>query len=105
MITITKFLIALKDERDRVGIAIRVIEAALATNGQRPGEEQPPRPYGRAAAIARRLRTAKWLAKFDLTEPRRPPENSRGAISRAKHWGLIKAKGEGYVRTSKPFII
>jgi hypothetical protein len=50
-----------------------------------------------------RQRSADVLAQFDETEPR-PSHGFRGMGSLVRR-GYLRAKGDGYLRTSKPYVV
>jgi hypothetical protein len=58
------------------------------------------------AVLARRQRTFAFLQTLDTKTPRVPEENLRQlGISPLLNHGYIKKKGEGYIRTSKPYVV
>jgi hypothetical protein len=74
--------------------------AALAQHtGAQPG--RTPRVQTKEAKREQRARTQALLERYDRNEPR--PFLSRG-MQTLLRWGYLKRKGDGYVRTAKPFV-
>jgi len=62
--------------------------------------QDDPDYHSRAAVTARRARTRRFLATLDPVTPR--PAKFQG-IGPLMLYGYIAKKGDGYIRTSKPF--
>src|SRR5262245_5521252 len=60
--------------------------------------------FSNAEKLARRKRTAAKLAHFDTDTPKSLNGHGKGSGGLVAA-GYLKAKGDGYVRTSKPFQI
>lgn len=86
-------------EKKQTGIGTVLRQAAALDSERR--KAQPVRSGTLAAVRASRQRTAEKLASMSRTEPQ-PGEKGFGPLVQA---GYIKAKGDGYVRTTKPFKI
>jgi hypothetical protein len=78
-----------------------------AASSSRKRKPSAARMYG-AKAIERRKGTAAILAQFDPREPRLPGEIENGGkryggIGPLVRRGYLKRRGDGFVRTGKPF--
>lgn len=99
------------------GGAPAVFDAAVALDAarrRRAGEPEPPAPprvRGAHSAMIRanRKRTGALLARFARARSPIPTSTLRQADARRiavlLRWGLIARKGDGYVRTEKPFSV
>jgi hypothetical protein len=87
------------------GRAANVLQQAVTLDLARVTATRTPRKKRKGAAIAdkaaARRRTAALLASFDATLAK--PGQSRSIAVLVRH-GFLKKKGDGYVRTSRPFV-
>lgn len=58
------------------------------------------KPHGKESVRERRERSAELLKKFSPDEPRVIKSMSMGSLVRR---GYLKKKGDGYIRTAKPY--
>jgi hypothetical protein len=81
-----------------------------AKSGRTPAKKNPtkkkPGQHYRNL-LAQRQRTANILKLFDTTEPRRglPGGKTSHALGIYTQRGYLQRKGDGYIRTAKPFIV
>jgi len=79
-----------------------VIEQAIELDDQRRTAKKAKRKKASGSPEAvqkRRRRSVKYLAGFDATHPRPSESGMSSMIAR----GYLRKKGDGYIRTSKPF--
>jgi hypothetical protein len=75
------------------------LESATPRAAARPG-------YGtRRRQRARRKASADLLAAFDTSTAREAPPGKERAVAPLIRHGYLKKKGDGYVRTLKPFFV
>lgn len=94
--------------RGRTAPASSVLEQALALDAARRNgkgkaipQSKHPDYHTRVVEIARRQRTAAYLATFDLHTPH--PGIAKKGVAPLLVNGYLKRKGDGYVRTGKEF--
>ena len=89
------------------------VDKSVAERERRHARAATPAPKKKPGTAARpgsfsdqrrrqRQQTAEYLAQFDTEEPRTIPSPALGAYVRR---GYLKPKGDGYLRTSKPFTV
>lgn len=67
--------------------------------------------FGRGRIAAQRARSEEFLAHFDTKKPTLPPSNGNGnpimrsALGPMVRRGYLAKKGDGYIRTTKPYVV
>jgi hypothetical protein len=86
----------------------RIVQHPPNTTKKSVTATKKPRGFHSGRIRAQRARTLKFLAQFSTTEPRqaRPPGAAmiQGLGSLVRR-GYVTKKGEGYIRTAKPYVI
>jgi hypothetical protein len=85
--------------RRHIDTTIDKVRARAGKSGPKPSATAP---HGAAAVSARRQKTAATLDRYDATEPRPAMGKAIGSLVRS---GYLKSKGDGYVRTAKPYLV
>jgi hypothetical protein len=82
-------------------ILATAMELDMARRAAKPRAQPKPPGWHTQNVKRRRAETAKLLDRFDATTPSRHPTRTLGVL--IQH-GFLKKKGDGYIRTAKPFI-